>query len=414
MTQRNFPVGLVLKLIPGIVGFLLLALFMPQLVETNEAGFVQIKQAAITGELTCRTEPGMYGQWFGTIHTYPEADTFYFTADTDSGASRDQSLPTRFNDGAKAKVSGSVRVLTPLNCEDLVRLHRKFHSHRGVMEKLVLPAVRKALFNTGPHMSAAESYAERRAEFAELAEDQLVNGIIKVDKEGHKTIDELTGEEKIVFTVTKLRCTDASDPSCIGGFLRQPSPFHEFNVGVTNFVIDEIQYGETVLKQIERQRQARMDIITQQAEAKQADARAAKAEAEARAKVAETRAEAEVAKTKQVVAAEAKREVARLDAEAAKLEMEANIARGKGEAERKRLVMQADGALSKKLEAWVEVQKAYADALSKAQPGALVPYLMMGGGNEKSSGISADQWISLMAAKAARDISLDMRVPKQK
>ena len=33
--------------------------------EKNDAGYMQVKQAAISGRLTCRMEPGMYSQLFG-------------------------------------------------------------------------------------------------------------------------------------------------------------------------------------------------------------------------------------------------------------------------------------------------------------------------------------------------------------
>ncbi|MCK5689173.1 hypothetical protein KAI87_07880, partial [Myxococcota bacterium] len=353
------------------------------------------------------------------IHTYPEATTFFFTQDSETGESRDQSLPTRFNDGAKAQVSGSVRVIFPADCEGLTQLHRKFKSSRGVIAKLVLPAIRRSLFSSGPHMSAAESYAERRAEFADLVEDQLINGTIKVEKHAEKRLDPITGDEQEAWVIEKSKC-ETESLTCVGGYVRMPSAFAEFGIRVTNFVIDAITYSPEVLQQIERQRKARMDIITQEAEARQAEARAAKAGSEAQALIAETRAHEEVAKTERVVKAEAdkaeailhaekKKDVAVLDLESAGLEKKANILRGEGEAAKRRLIMQADGALSLKLEAWLKAQEAYASALAKAQPGALVPSVVMGGGSGGGNS-SAQQWMEVMMMKAARDLSLDMKM----
>lgn len=394
-----------------LVFFALLALILivswvtgGNIIETNNAGNMQVKQAAITGNLTCRLEPGMYGQWFGDVHTYSEADTFYFTADDVMGEERDQSLPTRFKDGAKAQVSGSLRVILPRDCASLVMLHRKFHSMRGVMDKLVLPAVRKALFNTGPHMSAGESYAERRGEFAALAEDQLRFGVIMVDKHEEVRPDPITGEPKSVWVLTKRGCTAGSSESCLNGFVRDIAAFAEFGVNITNFVIDHIEYSQAVLDQIEAQRKARMNVITQQAEAKEAEARAAKAEAEAKAQIAETRAREEVEKTKIVVAAEAARDKARLDAESARLEKEANIARGEGEAARRRLVMEADGALEKRLGAYITTQKAWASAYAQRP----VPSLVMGGnGAGDTDGQTAD-FTQMMQLLVAKELGLDL------
>lgn len=401
--------------------FVLLIVFISSvggLLETNSAGYLQVKQAAVSGNLTCRLEPGMYGQFFGDIHTYPEATTFFFTADHETGEKRDQSLPTRFNDGAEGKVSGSVRIILPTNCDDLVKLHRKFKSARGVEEKLILPAVRKALFNTGPHMSAAESYAARRGEFAILVEDQLVNGTILVTKKQETQPDPITGEMKNIWVLEKKECNNVKDSHCINGFLRDKSAFHEFGVRVTNLVVDKISYSKSVIDQIETQRKARMDIITQEAQARQAEARASRASAEARAKIAETRAVEEVAKTERVVKAEAdkaeailqaqkKKEVAQLDLDAASMEKKAQILRGEGEAAKRRLIMQADGALSIKLEALKEIHSNYAVALGNASPGALVPQTVIGGGEGKNS--SVIDLINLLLAKTAKDISVDLK-----
>ena len=38
--------------------------------ETNENGFFQVKQAALTGKMSVQFEPGIYLQNFGTIFTY--------------------------------------------------------------------------------------------------------------------------------------------------------------------------------------------------------------------------------------------------------------------------------------------------------------------------------------------------------
>jgi regulator of protease activity HflC (stomatin/prohibitin superfamily) len=403
------------KTVIGIIVFLIaivaIAFCSSSIFETNQAGYLQVKQAAVYGTLTCRTEPGLYGQWFGDIHTYKEAETFYFTADEETGERRNQALPTRYNDGAKALVSGSLRVVLPHECDALVSIHRKFHSMPGMMQKLVLPAVRKALFSTGPHMSAGESYAERRGEFAALAEDQLRHGVIMVDKKPEMRPDLITGVEKRVWVLLKKECgvaVEGATGTCINGYIRDPAAFEEFHVSVTNFVIDSIEYPAEVLGQIETQRNARMNVITQQAQAKEAEARASKAGAEALAQVAETRAIEEVKKTQIVVAAEAKRDQARLDKESALLEKAATIARGEGEAEARKLLMMADGALQPKLDAWLEAQKAYAQALATAQPGALVPTVIMGAESNRAGSGSASGFMELLMVKSAKDLALDM------
>jgi len=83
------------------------------------------------------------------------------------------------------------------------------------------------------------------------------------------------------------------------------------------------------------------------------------------------------------------------------------ILEGMGEAEKRKLIMSADGALEKKLEAYKAVQQMWADAFAKYQ-GNIVPTTQMGGG---SSVNGATSFMELMTAKAARDLALD---PNQK
>lgn len=83
------------------------------------------------------------------------------------------------------------------------------------------------------------------------------------------------------------------------------------------------------------------------------------------------------------------------------------ILRGEGESERKRLVMNADGALDKKLEAYVKVQGLYADAI-KGYQGQWVPGVVMGGSGQ-GGGNGALTLMEILATKAARDLAVDLR-----
>ena len=93
---------------------------------------------------------------------------------------------------------------------------------------------------------------------------------------------------------------------------------------------------------------------------------------------------------------------AKIDAQATKVTADA-------EAYAKQAVIEADGALDKKLAAYVEVQKAFADAFSKAP----VPSVNMGGGVAGTGrGGEAQDFLSLLTVKAAKDLQLDMSVKK--
>src|SRR5262249_8545305 len=121
----------------------------------------------------------------------------------------------------------------------------------------------------------------------------------------------------------------------------------------------------------------------------------------------------EVEKATAVTSAEKKRDVSALEVQTAENEKKAAILRGEGEATARKLVMSADGALDKKLETYEKVNSMYAEAI-KGYSGSWVPSIVMAGpsGSAGSAGSGAQQLVNLLSAKTARDLSLDMSVPK--
>ncbi len=121
------------------------------------------------------------------------------------------------------------------------------------------------------------------------------------------------------------------------------------------------------------------------------------------------RAEQEAVKAVAVTQAERDRDVAKLKQEAAGYTKQEQILLGEGEAERKRLVMNADGALAQKLDAYVKINQMYAQAIGEHQ-GSWVPSVVMGG-NGTNASAGAQQLMEMFSLKAARDLALDMSLP---
>jgi hypothetical protein len=94
----------------------------------------------------------------------------------------------------------------------------------------------------------------------------------------------------------------------------------------------------------------------------------------------------------------------RIQAQAAELEARKVKTLADAEAYAKQRVMQADGALDKKLAAYQNVQKYWSDAFARYQ-GNMVPYYQSGGSN----GNGGVNFMELMGAKAAKDLSLELR-----
>ena len=402
------------------------------MVENVEKGTYHVKQAAITGEMTAHMKPGMYGQWFGDIEIWPVSETFFFTADRDTTDDKDDdlSIEVQFNDGSLAKISGTCRVVLPRNESQVLALSTEhgYKTYLGIEQKLIMPYVRKVLRRTANLMSAKESYAERRADFESWAKNQISEGIYITQEEVKEVKDLVSGE--MIRKAFKVIRKDEN-----GITMREPSPLNQLGVTLLNFEIKSFTYTKKVLEQIEQQRNAIMAVATAKANAQKAEQDALTTEAQGKANVMTAKYEKEQDKMRAVVEAEQQKEVAEVEAQkkvevARKAKEEAEIkaqqelevakfaklaaeeyklkliAEGQGEAEKKKLIMAADGALEKKLEAWLSAQKVWAEAHS-IRP---VPQVQMG----ESNGNSTQQFMDLINVKAAKELALDMKVKATK
>jgi hypothetical protein len=77
------------------------------------------------------------------------------------------------------------------------------------------------------------------------------------------------------------------------------------------------------------------------------------------------------------------------------------------------LILQADGALQQKLDAYVDVNRYYADAI-KGYQGNWVSTVNMGGSKDGGSMNGAQALIEMFAAKTAKELALDMEIQGQK
>ncbi|MEZ4849405.1 MAG: SPFH domain-containing protein [Bacteroidia bacterium] len=375
------------------------------LFENVDAGKICVIQAPVSGELTIHFNQGLKYQGFGKVTNYNKETEYSFSSAVDKGERADESISIRFNDGGKARISGSFRYELPHERDKMEQLHSKYGSQRAVDQELVRTVIEKAIYMTGPLMSSKQSSSEKRNDLLSFIEDQAKVGVYRTRVIEKKEIDPLSGKEKTV-AITEL-VTDS-----MGNVRRQDeSPLAKFGINVYNLSLNQIRYDETIENQIAEQQNAIMRVQTAIAEAREAEQQAIKAEAEGKARAATARAEQEVEKVKEVTQAEKKRDVAKLNMEAAEYYKQEQILKGEGDAQRKRLAAQANGSLEQKLEAYIQVQKNWAEAFSKSQQ-PFVPSVIMGGGESAGANSSAQTWMNMMMLQAARDLSLDMKVQK--
>lgn len=396
------------------------------LYESVDAGTYHVTQSPFSGHVGAQLAPGPYNQAFCNITTWPVSESYEFT-DPDSTGPSDDRITVTFSDGATAQLSGTIRIDMPRSegeAVDLVVKHG-FRGFKDLEEKLILRSLRNALNMTANLMTSRESYSERRADFLRLAKDQIENGIYITKDETFKDVDPVSGTE-----VTKIRKAFVTDKD--GKPMREPSPFAQFGLRAYGLEIKDWHYEDRVVAQMKAQQEAVMAVQTAKAQSLRAEQAAKTAEAEGKAKVMTVKYEAEQTKEKATVAAQqeadvaginAKREVdvakqasekakieaekvktvAQIELEAAQLQAKRMLELAQAEAKSRELILAADGALDKKLDAYKEVSAKFADALAQQK----VPTVVMGSGTGDRNVVS---FMDVLAAKAAKDLALDMTI----
>ena len=418
-------------------------------VEHIDAGEILVVQSP-RGKMSVYSTPGYHAQWFGKTTIYTKRSQFWFDKAHSSGK-EDESMRIRFNDGAHATISGSVAWEMPLDEKSVLELHSRYGTQQAVEHQLIDTVLEKSVYMTGPLMSSAESYATKRTDLLSLIVDQAERGVYRTDTREVRQKDAFTDLDKIVKIVEPQKGPD-------GKILREgESPISEFGIKLYNLSINEVRYDPQVEEQIQKQQQSVMAIQTAIAQSKTAEQNALTSEKEGQAAAAKAKWEQEVKKATDVTKAQQEAEVAQIMAnrektnalikasqefevakitaerertnaliraqqeldvailavKAAEAKKQQDTLLGEGEAARRKLVMEADGALEKKLEAWVSVNGKYADAI-KGYGGAWVPSVVMGGaGNGGAIGAApaggAMDLVQLLTAKTATDLALEVK-----
>src|SRR5437773_1703045 len=114
----------VVGLVVGLVG-------LSNVVEHLDAKDLMVIQYP-TGTMKVCSQPGYYGQWFGTVTKYRKRSQFWFSSSPDQGRPADESIAVRFNDGGHAHVSGSIAWEMPTSERDAIKVHTLYGSQAAI------------------------------------------------------------------------------------------------------------------------------------------------------------------------------------------------------------------------------------------------------------------------------------------
>jgi regulator of protease activity HflC (stomatin/prohibitin superfamily) len=412
-----------------IRSFVLVGLLMAGLIVfweamgVNHNGYRVVVQRP-TGYTFVKTDPGFYFQWFGTVTEYPDYITYDFNKEPSSyGAERSiaqPGIPVRYQDGGQGTVYGLARFVLPTDPDTMMKLHKAFRSPEGLASKLLKATTEERVSLTAGLMTSEEAYNSKRSVFTEWARDQIAIGKYKTTLQTREVKEEGT-EHTVTVDFPVIEMGKDGRPLYLDNDLKQ----YGITLGSLQFVNPDFE-AKTV-EQIQVKRAATMQIITKRAEAEAANQAALTAEAEGKRNVTIAQYEKEVDKQKAVTEAEQNSAVAIIKAkqmvsvaeqakneqaqktETAALYKQEQTARGEGDAAYNKAVIESDGALKQKLEAYKFVMSTWAENVGKQR---WVPEVQFGA-TTTGNGSQANVLMDMLTAKAAKDLSLDLGVKGQ-
>jgi len=299
-----------------------------QLFETNDAGYIQVKQATGTGSMSVRVDPGTYTQMFATITDYKISDVYDFNVPSEA-------IAVRFQDSATADIKGQIKYKLPMDDKSILKIHQDFRSDQAVTNQLIRSVVAAAIKQTATLFDAEEVYSTRRSDFIQLVNEQIKLGIYATTFKEVLATDE-NGNKFIQRTVVPR--VDATTGQIV---ISEVSAFKRYNVELVQIVINDIDFDEKTDALIAKRKEAEQEQVVAKATAERAKQDAITTMEQGKAKVAEAEAQALVVKKTAVIEAEKAKEVAEQQALQAIEEKKAIIARGEAEAEASRLKVQA-------------------------------------------------------------------------
>lgn len=353
----------------AVIAVMIAVMFSAYLIETNDAGYVQVKQAAGSGEMSVRVQPGVYPQMFADIHTYKISDVYDFNT-------QDESINVRFQDSATADISGQIKYKLPMDQNSILLIHQDFRSDAAVTSQLIRQVVAAAIKQTATLFDAEEVYSTRRSDFIQLVNEQIKQGIYATTFKESLATDE-NGNKFIQRTVVPRIDTTTGRP-----VISEVSAFKRYNVELIQLVINDIDFDEKTDALIAKRKEAEQEQVVAKATAERAKQDTITTQEQGKARVAEAEAAALVEKKTAVINAEKEKEVAVQQALKAEEEKKAIIAKGEADAEAARLKVAAGLTPLDK----ANIDKETAIGVAEKLAGVRFPQMMVIGGGANGQG----------------------------
>ena len=378
---------------------------------------------------------GRYNAWKNAMSVQAVQNGLNEITVETEGATTSASLPPKslvFLDQVDADVSATARFELPSDEEQFLRLARQYRTPENLLRTELIPAFLETLGATAALMSAEDYFQGGQTEFNSEFQRQMEDGIYLVRRieqtvavEGARpgTANATLGEDqedygdatKTIFVVEKRLGED-------GQPIRKAQSFAQFGILVTSARVTDVAPNQSFRERMALRQQAAADRSIAREQRIQEEEQRLLAIARGEREVAERQAQAKVDQIQRTTDAETEkqlgltaaslrleqaeidRQTASIRLEQARIDAEARQVAADAEAYEKRAILEADNALQAKLDAYVAVQKFWANAFARRQvPQQIFGASASGGGSDSD----VQDFLDILTVRAAQDLSLN-------
>lgn len=312
-----------------------------------------------------------------------------------------------FNDKTTALCKGITQYVLPGNEKEMIQIHNTHRTPQSLVSKRLAPYTKECLQASAQLMSFDMHSGGGRAQMAQDFSEQLKGGVYLLKIDEKVIYDSLLKEPKRIYQ-TQIQLDDHHQQK------RKISSIKEYGITVADALIIDVDYearmDDKLAKIIESTTKlsiSKQDLMTAQQQMLTSKAQGEK-------KLVDIEYLQKEQQTKELVQAETKVKVAEQDKLQQKIAYEGAILEAKkikeladAEAYKRKAIMIADGALEKKIEAYVKVSQFWAQALSEYS-GAITPTYQMGA-SYAPNGNGFQNFMELQNMKAMRDLNIDIK-----
>ncbi len=379
-------------------------------------------------------EPGFHPRFFGEAIPFKKYMTVSFggLSGNFSGVAPVQEI--RFHDSVTANMRMTARFQLPENEEQFLPMAIAYRSQDNLINSSLIPIMQEAMRNSGRMYSAQEYIGGKGGDFENAVLDQIRNGIyllnIEEERASHGAQMITQPESRTIQQDQTVQVRVRIRRDSAGLEMRkdaQDHPLKKFGIVLVQANVQDVDPDPAFKDKLKEQREAAAQVAIERQNARKEEERKKRIIAQGEAEKAEKKIELEKQQIERVIAGETKAKEAeqeqvkkvteattrkreaeieyerkQVELETAKLEAKRIQTLAQAESDRRRLLMEADNALEKRLEAYVQVSSAFAAAIRDKR---LVPEVVVSG-TEGGGQSNATDLIALLMAKTARDLGV--------